>query len=127
TSTRKRLFDKHSVVSLGTQPVLVTSNCALTTRDAVMLTEQPAAPAHDPPHPEKIEPGAAVAIRVTPLPGANGSVQTAPQLIPAGMLVTVPTPPPVFKTVRSYTDAAARLKKAATDFAEVMDTLHCAV
>ena len=54
--------------------------------------------------PTKADPAAAVAVKVTVLPVANGAAavpQVGPQSIPAGLLVTVPAPVPVFWTVRT--------------------------
>jgi hypothetical protein len=56
------------------------------------------APAHAPLQPVKVECAAGVAVSVTLLPSSNGAVQTAPQLIPVGELVTVPLPVPLRAT-----------------------------
>ena len=53
-------------------------------------------PLHAPPNPAKLKPGAAVAVRVTVVPELNFAVQVPGQLMPAGLLVTVP---PVTVTV----------------------------
>jgi hypothetical protein len=45
------------------------------------------------------EPAAAVAVRVTIVPSLNDAAHVAPQLIPAGALVTDPEPDPAFVTV----------------------------
>ena len=50
--------------------------------------------------PSKVSPVAGVAVNVTTVPSAKLKVQTAPQLIPAGLLVTVPLPLPVLLTVK---------------------------
>ena len=63
----------------------------------VPAPEQPA-----PAHLVKVEPGAAVAVRVTVVPSWYSAVQLAPQLIPAGELVTVPLPLPPLLTLRVY-------------------------
>jgi hypothetical protein len=47
----------------------------------------------------KDEPTAGVAVSVTTVPLANGAAQLAPQLIPAGLLVTEPDPDPLSLTV----------------------------
>lgn len=44
--------------------------------------------------PMNVEPGAALAVSVTGVPAGNTFVQVAPQLIPAGLLLTVPVPVP---------------------------------
>lgn len=68
---------------------------ALTERAADMLTVQVlAAPVHAPVHPEKLEPAPGVAVRVTEVFAAYCSMQSEPQLMPAGVDVTVPLPLP---------------------------------
>src|SRR5438132_13901779 len=52
-------------------------------------------PVQPPPvHPSKVEPLAGVAVRVTCVPLSKEAEQVAPQLIPAGLEVTVPLPVP---------------------------------
>ncbi|CDH44882.1 hypothetical protein BN874_20002 [Candidatus Contendobacter odensis Run_B_J11] len=51
-------------------------------------------------HPAKVEPLATVAVRVTVVPLLNLAEQVAPQLIPAGLVITVPEPVPALPTVR---------------------------
>jgi hypothetical protein len=46
-----------------------------------------------PDQPTKLAPGPVLAVRVTVVPGVNPAMQSAPQLIPAGALVTVPPKP----------------------------------
>ncbi|MEZ4402236.1 MAG: hypothetical protein R3B06_19585 [Kofleriaceae bacterium] len=55
--------------------------------------EQPA-----PVHPVKIESPAAVAVSASDVPGGYASEQSAPQLMPTGLDVTVPVPVPVRDT-----------------------------
>lgn len=50
------------------------------------------APLHAPPNPVNPEPVPAVAVSVTDVPGAKLPVQVVGQLIPLGLLVTVPVP-----------------------------------
>src|SRR5207247_5523256 len=50
--------------------------------------------------PVKVEPAAGMALRVTTVPLAKLAEQVAPQLMPAGALVTVPLPVPAGVTVR---------------------------
>ena len=52
------------------------------------------------PQPVKLEPVSAVAVRVTEVPAVYDSVQSEPQLMPDGELVTVPLPVPDLVTVR---------------------------
>lgn len=57
-------------------------------------------PLHAPPdHPAKVEPVAGVAARVTEVPPLNMALQAEPQLIPEGLLVTVPPPAPLSRAV----------------------------
>src|SRR6266545_1873158 len=57
-----------------------------------MTTTQAPVPLHPPVHPANVEPPAGVAVRVTEVPLAKSASQVLPQLIPAGLLVTVPLP-----------------------------------
>jgi len=84
-----------------------------------MVTEHVSAePAQAPPHPWKIEPSSAAAVRVTPVPLAKLASQDPPQAIPAGLLETVPVPVPTFVTVSVW----SRLKVAVTLLAPSMVT-----
>jgi hypothetical protein len=70
-------------------------------------------PLHVPPdHPPKIEPAAGVAVSTTCDPDGKDALQTEPQLIPEGLLVTVPLPVPLRVTVN--TGGSAELKVALT-------------
>jgi hypothetical protein len=74
---------------------------AVTVVAAVSVTVQVPVPEHPPPlQPVKVEPAAGTAVRVTTVPLAQAAIQVEPQEIPAGLLVTVPTPEPVLLTVR---------------------------
>ncbi len=60
-----------------------------------------------PPQPPPLQPvktlfASGVAVRVTLLPEANRALQVAPQVIPAGLEVTVPVPVPALVTVSKY-------------------------
>jgi hypothetical protein len=65
---------------------------------ALMGTEHVPVPVHAPPHPAKVEPDAAFSVSFT-VPPANFAEQIVPQLIPVGLLVTVPFPVPWSATV----------------------------
>jgi len=68
-------------------------NVAVTLLAAFMVTLQvvPLTELH-PLQPAKIEPLAATGVRATLVPGLKLALQVLPQLIPAGLLVTVPVP-----------------------------------
>ena len=73
----------------------------MTVLAALMLTVQVlAVPVQAPLQPAKVEPVAALAVRVTLVFPRYSSLQLLPQLMPAGLLVTVPEPVPVVLTVR---------------------------
>jgi len=75
-------------------------NVAVTAVGAVTVTLHAPVPAQAPLQPAKVEPAAGVAVRVTAVPGENVCEQLAPQLMPAGALVTVPDPDPLLVTDR---------------------------
>jgi hypothetical protein len=87
-------------------PALVTvsakvgrANVAVTARAALIVTEQLPVPVQAPLQPVKVEPAVGAAVRVTAVPVVNGAEQVAPQLMPVGLLVTVPVPVPALVTV----------------------------
>jgi hypothetical protein len=71
--------------------------------------------------PEKCDPVAAIAFRVTLEPKTNGALQRSPQSIPAGVLVTVPRPVPVLATTIGK---LSRSKTAVTAAAAVSETVQ---
>ena len=97
---------------------------AVTEVSAVMGTVQVPVPGQPvtPLQPVKIEPAAAVAVRVTEV--LKLAEQVKPQLIPAGALVTVPLPVPDGVTVRRY---VLCVKVAITVVAAVMGTVQVTV
>src|SRR6267142_1878364 len=73
---------------------------AVTEVAALRVTVQVPVPEQPPPlQPEKVEPAAGVAVRVTAVPLANGAEHVAPQAMPTGALETVPLPAPALLTV----------------------------
>src|SRR5215831_3792001 len=71
-----------------------TLKVAVTDWPAFMATLQAPVPEQAPPQPEKVDPEAGEAARVTVVPLTKVDEQELPQSIPAGLLVTVPTPFP---------------------------------
>ena len=70
---------------------------------AVIVTTQLPTPVQPPPdQPAKVALGPAAAASMIIEPWSNSSVQSAPQLMPAGLDVTVPVPVPFFATVSGY-------------------------
>lgn len=58
-------------------------------------------PEHPPPdHPLKVEPDAAVAVRVTVAPFVTDAAQVEPQSMPEGAELTVPLPVPLLPTLK---------------------------
>jgi len=74
--------------------VAVTACAAFTVTVQVPVPEQP-----PPLQPEKVEPAAGTAVKVTELPLAYAAAQVVPQEMPAGALVMVPLPAPLELTV----------------------------
>src|SRR6266581_4777681 len=76
-------------------------NVVVTVVAAESVTVQAPVPEQPPPlQPVKVEPAAGVAVNVTAVPLVKLAAQVAPQLIPAGALVTVPLPVPAGVTVK---------------------------
>src|SRR2546428_11767983 len=96
---------------------------AVTDWAAFIVTTQLPVPLHPAPlQLPNTDPLAGTAVKVTCVPLANAALHIAPQLIPAGLLVTVPLPLPVFVTVRMYNC----VKLAFTDLAALMVTVQAA-
>jgi len=96
-------------------------NVAVTERLLAMVTLHVAVPLHAPLHPPKTEPPAGAAVRVTSVPDAKLALHTCPQLIPAGLLLTVPDPVPASVTLNV---GDGELKVAVTVRLWVTVTLH---
>src|SRR5215471_21045149 len=76
---------------------------AVTLRACVMLTVQGPVPLHPSPlHPANVVPLAAAAVNVTLVPASKAALHAVGQLIPAGLLVTVPLPVPATLTVSGW-------------------------
>lgn len=77
---------------------------AVTDACAVKVTLQEPVPEHAPDQPANVLPALGVAVSVTDVPGSKVAEQVLPQVMPAGLLVTVPPPEP-----ESETDSATVL------------------
>jgi hypothetical protein len=98
-------------------------NVAVTEVLPFMVRTHGAVPVQPPPdQPANDEPVDGDAVSVTPVPAGYTSVQSAPQLIPAGVLVIVPVPVPFFITVK-----VAWLNVATTETAAFTVTTHAPV
>ncbi len=86
---------------LSVKVTVETPKVAVTVRAALIVTVQPPLPVQAPLQLVKVEPAAGAAVRVTMVLLLNEKAQVAPQLMPAGVLVTVPVPAPVLFTVRT--------------------------
>ena len=69
---------------------------AVTVVATLTVTAQVPVPEQAPLQPAKDEPAAGVAVRAMAVPGVTDCEQAVPQLMPAGLLVTVPEPVPLF-------------------------------
>jgi hypothetical protein len=86
-------------VKVTLDPVVL--NVAVTASAALIVTEQVLVPVHPAPlHPANVDPLAAAAVSITTCPLVKLAKHVVPQLIPAGLLVTVPVPVPALVTVR---------------------------
>src|SRR6266850_2369084 len=84
---------------LSVKLTVARAKVAVTARAAVIVTLQAPVPVQLPLQPEKVEPAAGAAVKVTVGPMVNEAVQVVPQEMPAGLLVTVPLPAPALETV----------------------------
>jgi hypothetical protein len=81
--------------TLSTGEAAAVLNVAVTDVFADSEMSQEPVPVQAPDHPANVDPEAAVAVSVTDVPLLKFAVQVAPQLIPEGLLVTVPEPVPL--------------------------------
>jgi len=94
---------------------------------ALIGTAQVPVPAHAPLQPANTEPLAGVAVKITLAPLANPYEHADPQLMPAGLLATVPAPDPALVTVKLYLAlVVCGLNVAVTLFAAFMVTAQAA-
>src|SRR3989475_1339316 len=100
-------------------------NVAVTVVAALRVTVQAPGPEQPPPlQPLKVEPAAGAAVSVTAVPLAKLAAQVAPQVMPAGLLVTVPAPVPALETVSVK---VCRVKVAVTVVAALRVTVQVPV
>ncbi len=91
------------------------------------LTVQGPVPEHPPPdQPVKVDPASAEAVRVTLVPSVNFAWHGGRQLIPGGVLVTVPLPAPELAIVRLYS-GRGRSNVATTVLSSSIVTEHVPV
>ena len=102
------------------------SKFAVTLVFPVRVTVQVPVPVQAPDHPVKVDPVAAVDVRTTVVPLVKLELQVVGQLIPDGLLVTVPEPVPVVLT-ESCTGVAAWSKVAVTVESAPIVTAHLPV
>jgi hypothetical protein len=93
---------------------------AVTEAFVVKVNVQVEVPVHAPDQPPKVDPADGVAVNVTAVPLVKDALQVAGQVIPAGLLVTVPAPVPVSVTV-SVGDAGPVKVAVAEVFAEMLN------
>src|SRR5439155_14989 len=99
-------------------------NVAVTVVAALRVTVQAPGPEQPPPlQPLKVEPAAGAAVSVTAVPLVKLAAQVAPQVMPAGLLVTVPAPAPALETVSTR----AGVKVAVTVVAAEIVTVQAPV
>ena len=77
-------------------------NVAVTEVLAAIVTPHVPVPVHPPDQPVKTDPDSAAAVSVIALPLKKVALHVWPQLMPAGLLVTVPPPGPECCTVNWY-------------------------
>jgi len=103
------------------------SNSAVTVVLAVRVTTQVDVPLQAPVQPANVDPDAAVAVRVTCVPLGKFALQVLGQLMPAGLLVTVPVPEPVVVTA-SWTGGTVEVSNSAvTEVAALRVTTQVSV
>lgn len=91
------------------------TNVAPTAVSEVIVTVQAAVPVQAAPlQPANTDPGAAVGVKVTTVPELKSAEHAAPQLIPAGVLVTVPVPAPLLVSERVNCGGGGGAKFATT-------------
>jgi hypothetical protein len=123
-------------VGVGLDVELFRAKSALTVRAALMVTVQVPVPEQPPPlQPVNVAVEEGMAVKVTSVPLLNDAEHVAPQLIPAGELVTVPGPKPERSAVSTNVEVGGgvvevellRAKSALTVRAALMLTVQVPV
>ena len=112
------------LVDAGVSEKSCGAKVAVTEAAAFSVTSQVVVPEHPPLHPVKLEESFGAAVRVTSVPVMNELEHAVPQLIPLGLLITLPPPLPARVTERTETGAAANV--AVTDSFVVNVRVHVA-
>jgi hypothetical protein len=110
-------------VTVNAKFVVLSVNIAVTAVAAAIVITHVPVPWHGAPQPVNVEPAVGAEVKVICVPLANGAAHVAPQLIPAGALVTVPVPVPSGVTVKLKL-VVAPLKVAVTVCAVLIVTVH---
>jgi hypothetical protein len=101
--------------------VVAAVNAAFTDIVPLTLTVHGPVPVQPPPlQPVKDEPAAGAAVSVTDVPAVTDSVQSEPQLMPAGLLTTVPVPVPDLVAVSVYEEVGGGDCGAGENIAEML-------
>ena len=89
------------------------SNVAVTDFAVSTVTTHEPVPEHPAPDQlAKVDPLAEIASNVTTVPGAKAKAHVPPQLIPLGVLMTVPVPVPAFVTVNVWLRGTVTVNEA---------------
>src|SRR6185503_20925564 len=97
----------------------ITLKLAVTTTFVLVAIVHGPVPAHPPPvHPSNVEPGAGVAVTVKSVPSVNVAAHALPQLMAAGVLVTVPLPVPVLLTETRNPELPPAVAHASAEYGE---------
>jgi hypothetical protein len=91
------------------------------------VTLQVPVPLHGAVQPAKVDPASAVAVSVTVVPAVKFTAHVVPQLIPAGLLVTVPVPVPSLPIDKECWPGGVIVKLAVTAFAALIVMVHVPV
>lgn len=102
-------------------------NVAVTAVLPVNVTWQVPVPLQAPLQPANVEFVPGVAVSVTLVPEAKFALQTVPQLIPEGLLVTVPVPLPANETISDFSGVDFGANVAVTDTFAVNITVQVLV